>query len=231
MTWLLSPPSTDDFLRLLRAWKFWILFSVLGAALGAGAYFLFPPDYRASAVVVVDFNVEEAWHAESDRKIFYYLEREARKLEEIAQADETLEPVAAQFDDLTVASLGQERLHLSHPEDGAWHFYADDPDPARAAQIVRLWAESFERRAQLGAANALALQNLRQSGENIAPEEILALEKESLGISPYVEVTASQLDAILLAPKVTLGEYIFFGATGTLFFAALAILFFGRTNG
>ncbi|MBC8334067.1 MAG: hypothetical protein ISR59_11565 [Anaerolineales bacterium] len=60
MNWLLSPPSLNDFLRLLRAWKFWLLFSILGALLGVGAYYAFPPDYRAKATVVVDFNLEES---------------------------------------------------------------------------------------------------------------------------------------------------------------------------
>ena len=78
--WLLSPPSLDDFLRLLRAWKFWLLGSVLGALIGAAVFYLFPPMYRAQATVVVDFNIEESWTFGSDRGVYYYLEREARKL-------------------------------------------------------------------------------------------------------------------------------------------------------
>jgi hypothetical protein len=230
MAWLLSPPSIDEFLRLLRAWKFWIVFTALGAFLGAAIYFLFPPDYRASAVAVVDFNVEEAWSEETDRKIFYYLDREARKVEEVAWADETLEPVAAQFPDLTVASLRQQQLHLSQPEDGAWHFYADDPDPVRARQMVGLWTESFEKRVQLGAANALALQNMRKTGKNLSPDETLVLEQATLGISPYVEVYASQSNALLVVRKTALGEYAFFGATGMLFLTTLGILFFGSID-
>ncbi len=231
MTRLLSPPSTDDFLRLLRAWRFWLFFSIAGALLGAGAYMLFPPDYRATANAIVDFNVEQAWQQTSDREVFYYLEREARKLEEVAWADKTLEPVAAEFADLTTADLREEHLRLSQPEDGVWHFYADDADFDRARQIVRLWTESFEKQARMGASNALALQNLRASKQEDSSEDILALEEASLGISPYVEVYASCLDAILVAPKVSFGAYVFFGAAAMLFIAVLGILFTEEAHG
>ena len=101
MNWLLSPPTLNDLFRLLRAWKFWLLASALGAIFGAGAYFLFPPDYRAQATVVVDFNLEESLIKGNDRDLFYYLERESRKLEEVAWADETIDFVSQNFIPLT----------------------------------------------------------------------------------------------------------------------------------
>ena len=236
MNWLLSPPSLNDFLRLLRAWKFWILFSVLGAAFGAVVYFIFPPDYRAQATVVVDFNVEESWEQIPDRELFYYLERESRKLVEVAWADETMDALSQEFADLTVANLRNERLTLSHPQDGAWHFYADDPDPVRAEKIVSLWAESFNQQAQEGAANALMLNSLKialENGEITLDEiedDIQRLEAESLGISAYLKTSLSQKESLPITRKTSLGEYIFFGASGMLFFAALAILFSGKMN-
>ncbi|MFN8385258.1 MAG: hypothetical protein U0V48_00360 [Anaerolineales bacterium] len=38
----------------------------------------------ARATVIVDFNLEEVPLQDTDRQYFYYLERETRKLEEIA---------------------------------------------------------------------------------------------------------------------------------------------------
>jgi len=237
MNWLLSPPSLDDFLRLLRAWKFWILFSVLGALLGAGAYYAFPPDYRAQATVVVDFNLEESLTEGNDRDLFYYLERETRKLVEVAWADETIEAVAQELDDLRVAELRDERLQLSQPQDGAWHFYAADVDPARAEKMVALWAESFNQQVQEGAANALALNALKTgltNGDiNLADveEDIARLEANSLGITSYIETSFSQKENLPITRTNSLGEYIFFGAVTTLFLAALVILFSGKVNG
>ena len=236
MNWLLSSPSLDDLLRLLRAWKFWLLASALGAIFGTGAYYLFPPMYRAQATVVVDFNLEESLTEGNDRDLFYYLERETRKLVEVAWADETVGAISQEFDDLTVASLRNERLQLSQPQDGAWHFYADDADPARAEKIVSLWAESFNQQAQDGAINALVLNSLKIALENgdVALDEveddIQRLEAESLGITAYLQTSLSQKESLPITRKTSLGETIFFGASGMLFFAALAILFSGKTS-
>lgn len=231
MKWLFSPPSLVDFLRLLRAWKFWLLFSVLGALFGAGVYYAFPPMYRAEATIVVDFNVEESWERIPDRELFYYLERESRKLVEVAWADETIFAVGQAFDDLSVAELRQERLRLSQPQDGAWHFYADDPDPARAEEMVVLWAERFVQQTREGAANATALKAITAALENgdttlaDAEAELAQLEEKSLGISAYVEVSLSQKENLPAMRRNSLGEYVFFGAAATLFIAALGILF------
>ena len=58
---LFSPPSIDDLIRLLRAWRFWSVGALIGALLGAGLYYIAPPAYRAHAIVLVDFNLEQAW--------------------------------------------------------------------------------------------------------------------------------------------------------------------------
>lgn len=227
---LLSPPSLDDFLRLLRAWKFWLLGSVLGALIGTAVFYLFPPMYRAKATVIVDFNIEESWTYGADRDVYYYLERESRKLVEVVWADETVSAVSAAFPDLTVASLRGERLHLSQPEDGGWHFYADDPDPARAAEMASLWAESFVEKVRAGATNATALKAIRISLENGAvmiedvEDELARLEADSLGITSYVEVALSQKENLPVVRRNLLGEYVFFGAVVMLVFSALGIL-------
>ena len=236
MNWLLSPPSLNDFLRLIRAWKFWLLFSVLGAAIGAVTYFIFPPDYRAQATVVVDFNLEESWEQIPDRELFYYLERESRTWVEVAWADETVDAVMQEFANLTIASLRNERLQLSQPQDGAWHFYADDPDAKRAEKIVILWAESFNQKVQAGAGNALALNALKVALENGEVElvdveaDIAQLESESLGISAYVQTSLSQKESLPITRTSSLGEYIFFGAITMLFLSVLGILFSGKAH-
>ncbi len=234
--WLLSPPSLDDFLRLLRAWKFWLLGSVLGALIGAAIYYLFPPMYRVQATVVVDFNIEESWTYGDDRGVYYYLEREARKLVELAWADETVSAVGEAFPDLTVADLRGERLHLSQPEDGGWHFYADDPDPARAEEMVAVWVESFTEQAREGAVNATALKAIMTALENgdtalaDVEDDLARLEAGSLGISSYVEVSPNQTENLRMGRRNSLGEYVLLGAVTILLVAALAILLTGTSD-
>jgi pimeloyl-ACP methyl ester carboxylesterase len=231
--WLLSPPSLNDFLRLLNAWKLWLLGSALGALIGAAVFYLFPPMYRAKATVIVDFNIEESWTYGSDRGVFYYLEREARKLTEVAWADETVSAVSTVFPDLTVASLRGERLHLSHPEDGGWHFYADDPDSARAEEMVALWVESFVAQVRDGAVNATSLRATMlaiKEGKVRATDvegDLLHFEENSLGLLSYVEVSPTQIDNLPIERRNSLGEYIFFGAVSTSGLVALIILLIG----
>ena len=81
MNYILVPPSLDDLIRLLKAWRFWMLGAILGAMIGAAIYYAVPPPFRAQATVNVDFNLEQAWPQDTDRQQFYYLERESRKLE------------------------------------------------------------------------------------------------------------------------------------------------------
>lgn len=51
MSWILSSPSLDDLIHLLKAWKFWVLGAVAGALLGAVIYYIAPPGYRARAKI------------------------------------------------------------------------------------------------------------------------------------------------------------------------------------
>src|SRR5947207_15585892 len=80
MKFLFTPPSLDDLIRLLKAWRFWSLGTLIGGLIGAAVFYIAPPPYRAHAVVLVDFNLEQAWPKDTDRQQFYYLERETRKL-------------------------------------------------------------------------------------------------------------------------------------------------------
>jgi len=229
---LFASSSVDDLIELLQAWRFWLLSGLVGALVGGVVYFVFPPDFRAQATVVVDFNMEQAWPVDSDRELFYYLEREARKLEEIARSDETLAMVAEKAGDVTVSELREGILELSDPADGGWHFYANDPSPARAEQLVSAWAETFTSEVQTGIKTAVALDAARKALEvNPTEAEILnyvtELESESLGITPELQISASQVSDLNPQRRINLATYIFAGALSFMTLGALLVLIFG----
>jgi hypothetical protein len=228
---LFAPPSADDLIQLLQAWRFWVLSGLVGALIGGLVYFVSPPDFRARATVVVDFNMEEAWPVDSDRELFYYLEREARKLEEVAWADVTLAKVA-EVGGVTVAELRDGVLELSEPAAGGWHFYANDPDPARAERLASVWAETFTDHVREGIQTAVSLDAARKALEaNPTDENILArvneLEANSLGITPELQISPKQLTDLNPQRRVSLANYIFAGAISFMALSALFILFFG----
>lgn len=231
-TRLFASSSTDDIIQLLQAWRFWFLASVLGALLGVLAYVVFPSDFRVRATVLVDFNMEESWPVDEDRELFYYLEREARKLEEVAWSDDVLETIVSTVGNTTVKELRSGILELSEPADGGWHFYANDPDPARAEQLASVWAETFVAEVETGIKTALALDAARKALEvNPTEPELLAfvteLESETIGITPELQIFASQTSHLNPTRRVALGTYVFTGAISFMALSALFILFFG----
>jgi len=199
MNILFSPPSLDDLIRLLKAWRFWVLGALVGALLGTAFFYIAPPAYRARATVNVDFNLEEAWPEESDRQQFYYLERETRKLVEIAWSDEVLQAVA-DTNDLDVFTLRNEVLSLSQPAEAGWHFYADDHDPARAEALASTWALAFTEQAQ-------------------------AEMVEQVGLNASVRVDATQVSDLSVHRKILLSTYMSTGAVGFLALSVLLVLF------
>ena len=228
---LFASSSVDDLIQLLQAWRFWVLSGLVGALIGGLVYLITPPDFCARATVVVDFNMEEAWPVDSDRELFYYLEREARKLEEVAVSDATLAKVA-EVGGVTVAELRDGILELSEPADGGWHFYANDPDPARAERLASVWAETFTAQVREGIATAVALDAARKALEaNPTDENILArvneLEANSLGITPELQISPAQISDLNPQRRVSLANYIFAGAISLMALSALFILFFG----
>lgn len=200
MSSLFSPPSSDDLIRLLKAWKFWVLGAAIGALIGAAVYFIFPPDYRARATVNVDFNLEQAWPQETDRQQFYYLERETRKLEEIAMSDDVMEQVASSGQ-VPVQELRGGKLQLSQPAEAGWHFYAHDPNAERAQDLAARWALAFAEKVQ----------------ENVA---------NSQGLNSFIRVDATQAKNLPVARSVSLSVYLLSGAVAFLALSALDVLFF-----
>jgi hypothetical protein len=203
MHWLFSAPSVDDLIRLLKAWRFWSVGALIGALLGAGLYYLAPPPYRAHATVLVDFNLEQAWPGETDRQQFYYLERETRKLQEIAWSDPVLGMVADTAGNITLPELRSGKLSLSQPAEGGWHFYADDADPERAATLASEWALGFVQNVQL------------QVGA-------------SQDLSSFIEVTPTQTAQIPRDRSIALSTYLFVGAVIFLTIGSFVVLFFSR---
>lgn len=229
---LFASSSVDDLIGLLQAWRFWVLGGLVGALIGGLAYFVAPPDFRARATVVMDFNMEEAWPVDSDRELFYYLEREARKLEEVALSDATLAKVSEQVGDVTVAELRGGLLELSEPADGGWHFYANASSPERAEELASAWAQTFTEQVREGIETAVALDAARKALESDPADETLLarvseLEADSLGITPELQISPKQLTDLNAQRRVSLANYIFAGAVIFMALSALAILLFG----
>jgi hypothetical protein len=225
-TWLLASPSLDDLIRLLHAWRFWVLGALVGGLLGAAVYAVFPPEYRARATVTVDFNLEREWPDDPDSRLFYYLDRESRKLAEVAWADSTLQAVAAKTG-IPVSVLRSGKLELSQPQDGGWHFYASDPQAHVAAGLASTWAEVFSARALEGIQTEVALAAARKALEANSSDPKLKsavdeLTAQSLGITPELQISPVQTKDLPVAPKTGPGTYVLAGAG--LFLALCAFL-------
>jgi len=203
MTWFFSPPSIDDLVRLLKAWRFWSVGALVGALIGAAVYYVAPPPYRAHATVLVDFNLEQAWPQETDRQQFYYLERETRKLEEIAWSDTVMERIAETNKFVTISELRNGKLSLSQPAEGGWHVYADDENPQRAAAFASTWAQVFveQVRSQTGTAE---------------------------GPNAFVEATQTQVAQLPRDRSISISTYLFLGAVVFLAIGSFVVLFFSK---
>lgn len=201
MQTIFTPPTFDDLLRLLRAWRLWLLGALLGGLLGMAVYAVFPPEYRARATVMVDFNVEQSWAEIPDREVFYFLDREARKLVELAWADDVLQSVAEDAG-LDGATLRSGVLTLSQPSDGGWHFYADSADAGLAAKLAGAWAEAFTVKAAASADQ----------------------------FTPYLVVTPTQIENLSVTRAVPLGTYALAGAGLGMVLLAFWALFFTKDS-
>jgi hypothetical protein len=196
---LLRSPSLDDLIRLLKAWRFWVLGALFGAMLGAVIYYVVPPPFRARATVNVDFNLEQAWPQETDRQQFYYLERETRKLEELAWSDDVIGQLSSEFA-IPVEDLRGNKLQLSQPAEAGWHFYADDQDSHTAESLASTWAEAFVAKVQA--------------------------EVKAGNINEFVKLEATQSKNLPRERRTPLSGYLLAGSIGFLMLAVFVVLFF-----
>ncbi len=202
--YVLSTPSSDDLIRLLKAWRLWLLGAVAGALIGALVFLIAPPIYRARATVNVDFHMEQAWPQSTDREQFYYLERETRKLEEIANSDAVLSVAASQVGGWSLAQLHDGMLQLGQPGNGGWHFYVDDRDPKKAAELAAAWAQAFAK----------------------AVKEQVALPSSTL--EQYITADPVQVQNLTAHRAVSMSIYILAGALIVLALTGVGLLFLHR---
>ena len=200
MNYFLTSPSLEDLIRLLKAWRFWVFGSIIGALIGAAVYFIVPPPYRAKATVNVDFNLEQAWPQETDREQFYYLERESRKLERVAWSDAVMQVVAEADGTVTVRELREDKLHLSQPAEAGWHFYADDEDAKRAEALASIWAQAFTEAAQA----------------NVSAQE---------GLNAFIKIEVTESANLPKGRSVPFSAYLLAGTLAAWFLGAFVFLF------
>ena len=202
MKLILAPPAADDLIGVLRAWRFWLLGAFVGALTGAIVYFIAPPPFRARATVNVDFHLEQAWPQNTDREQFYYLERETRKLEEIAMSDSVLSAVASAIPGTRIGQLRTGKLVLSQPGNGGWHFFADDRNPTQASALASAWATAFASQVQKQVAAAPAS-----------------------GLEAFITADPAQVEGVTAQRSVSISWYLLAGATVFLAMAILILLF------
>jgi len=231
--WLLRPPSNEDLVHVLQAWRIWLLATFIGALLGSVIYYIVPPMYRAQATVTVDHNLEQAWpDANTERDLMTYLSRETQKLIQVAWDDATLKMVVEKNPGTSISSLRTGGLQLSQPGDGAWHFWVDDPDASQAERLASAWANAFFERSLhgvdianqlLGAQTAL----LQLPSDPALADQIRVLEQESLGISPYLQLNINQSQQIPVKRKYNSLIPILGGAMTAWVITLLGLLFVG----
>jgi len=202
MKLLFTPPSLDDLIRLLKAWRFWSLGALIGGLIGAAVFYVAPPPYRAHAVVLVDFHMEQAWPQDTDRQQFYYLERETRMLEEIANSDTVMEAIAESNRGITTVEL-RNKLLLSQPGAGGWNFYVDDKNPERAAALASSWAGTFAEQVRL-----------REAAGN--------------GIDSFITASVIRTASRPVERSISLSLYLFVGAVIFLSSGSIVVLFFSK---
>ena len=202
MNFLFAPPSSDDFIRLLKAWKFWLLGALVGALIGAALYYLALPPYRAHSSVDVDFHLEQAWPGNGSTNSSITSNRRRAKLEEIAWSDAVLNQVASQVKGVTVDEIRGGKLQLSQPANGGWHFFADDKDPNLAAALASAWAQAFTVQVHT---------------------EVIA--SSTSGLEPYITVDADQIQNIPTRRLLSVSTYLLAGAVVFLLLAPWSFCF------
>lgn len=221
-----KPAQQDDpLVEALEAWRLWLLGALIGAVLAGLLFQVAPSHFRAQATVVVDNNLEEAWVYFPDRQLFQFLARETERLEELAWSDGVMQIVSAQVVGTPIQDLRSGILDLSQPADGGWHFYANLPDAKTAQQLSSAWATAFVAAAraavevspELATARADLEAELLQSEPDEAHlqallEQIGVLSEQTKGISPFVELSLSQVADLPVERSVSTATYLLIGS-------------------
>ena len=203
---IFSAPTTDHIATALSAWRLLLVAALIGGLIGAAIYQLWLPPFRAETRVVLDQNLEQALPEAPDREVFYFLERETQKLEELAWSDVVLEQVAEQVKGVKVSELRDGLLQLSQPGDGGWRFYGISDTRERAKLLANRWADVFVdqvRAAVLSANELIAVRSeLENLTDNLTDEtkqkrtqleaRAQALEESSYGLHPDIQLYQSQ---------------------------------------
>jgi capsular polysaccharide biosynthesis protein len=231
-----DPPQITGLIKILQAWRILLVAFLLGGFIGAGAYSLFTPPYRAQTIVVIDQNLERSFTAmATDRDIFYFLERETSRLEELVWSDAVLQQVADRVGNVTVDQLRNKVLQLSEPSDGGWRLYAIDKNPDRAKLIANTWADVFETETLKGVQIAAALETAQNQLKTLStavpaasPEEIARLnsqindlQAQTYGINPLAQVHKTQKIGLVVERASSRGFYAFAGGMAGLVIAIL----------
>jgi hypothetical protein len=154
------------FQALCRGWQGAFLAGLFGALLFALGGTLAANRYQAEASVIVHHNVERVVEDPTSDEAAGYINRETIVLETLAYSDEVWDPVVEQLmlegviDTREAAQKLFEALRMPHPKDGEWRFTASSEDPAIAARVADLWAESFVRAVNDGVALAVRQESL-----------------------------------------------------------------------
>jgi hypothetical protein len=241
---IFSAPTSENFADALSAWRLLLVAALIGGLIGAAIYQMWVPPYRAMAKVVVDQNLEQALPAAPDREVFYFLERETQKMEELAWSDTVLEQVTMQVEGVKISDLRGGLLQLSQPGDGGWRFYGVNSSPEKAKQLAKSWANIFTEEVQkaVNSANELIAVKKELTGltDNLSAETELkrtsleargkTIEEESHGLHPEIQVSQTQKKVIIAERTIQIGTYIFTGAISALFITLLINTIAGGIN-
>jgi hypothetical protein len=115
-----------------------------------------------------------------------------------------LQAVAAKYGS-TVSKLRDEKLILSQPAEGGWHFYAEDQDRDLAAGIASTWAQAFadQARAKIG---------------------------QSDGLNSFIQIDVTQSADLPVERSASIGTYLLASTLIFMTLAAFGVLFFHNTR-
>lgn len=218
------PANQDAFAAFLADWRSWLAGALVGGVLAWLAYQIAPPPFRATATMVVDHNLEEAWVYFPDRQLFQFLQRETEKLEELAWSDAVMQQVAS-ASSLEVGELRNGALQLSHPSDGGWQFHAFDRDPGSAAGLSSRWATAFIdaardavsaspelERARIELQQAMNQPSIDEAHLAELLEKVSFLGEHTKGVSPFLELALSQSVDLPTERSVSKATYLLVGS-------------------